>query len=204
LLLDDQVQAASAFLAAFEHTGDGRWLDRARELADIAHAFHWDEAGGGYFDTRSGGAGFLGARAKPIQDAPIASPNATAALLLERLHAVTEEHVFRDRAERTLEAFAATVGELGLHAATYYRALDWRLNGECRVVVADTTTSAPGLGVTALAHYRPRKVVVPKATSPVPGLAPPVALVCAGTACALPCTGPAELRATLESFGRAR
>ncbi|HWO89065.1 MAG TPA: thioredoxin domain-containing protein, partial [Gemmatimonadales bacterium] len=51
-LLDDQAHTASAFLTAFEHTGDGRWLDRGRELVDIMLAFHWDPNGGGLFDTR--------------------------------------------------------------------------------------------------------------------------------------------------------
>src|SRR5258706_14468774 len=41
-LLDDQVQAASAFLTAYEHTGEGRWLARAPELVDMMLAFYWD------------------------------------------------------------------------------------------------------------------------------------------------------------------
>jgi hypothetical protein len=204
-LLDDQVQAASAFLTAHEHTGEGRWLDRARELADIVHAFYWDAEHGGFFDVPgASGAGFLAARAKPIQDAPTSSPNATAALVLLRLHAATEEATFRDRAEATLAAFARSAAELGLYASTYMRALDFFLNGECRVVVADTTTMARDVWRTALSTYRPRKVVVPRRESPVRGAEPPVALVCAGTACAAPSRTAAELRATLESFARGR
>ena len=204
-LLDDQAQAASAFLAAYEHTGDGRWLGRARDLAEMMHAFYWDAEHGGFFDTLgASGAGFLTARAKPIQDAPTSSPNATAALVLLRLHAVTEEARFRERAEATLAAFAGSAAELGLYASTYARALDFLLNGECRIVVADATTMDGALLPSALSAYRPRKVVVPRRESPVPGIPPPVALVCAGTACAAPCRSPAELRATLESFARGR
>jgi uncharacterized protein YyaL (SSP411 family) len=204
-LLDDQVQMASACLAAHEHTGDGRWLDRARELVDIAIAFHWDDAEGGFFDTREPfGEGFLTARAKPVQDAPTASANATAALVLLKLHAITEEPPYRDRAERTLEAFAHGAAELGLHAATYMRALDWLMHGECRIVVAETTTQDQTLTALALAAYRPRKAVVRRLRSPVEGIAPPVALVCAGTACAAPVRTAADLRITLESFGRRR
>jgi uncharacterized protein YyaL (SSP411 family) len=204
-LLDDQAQAASAFLAAHEHTGDGRWLGRALELAEMMHAFYWDAEHGGFFDTLgASGAGFLTARAKPIQDAPTSSPNATAALVLLRLHAVTEEARFRERAEATLAAFAGSAAELGLYASTYARALDFLLNGECRIVVVDATTMDGALLPSALSTYRPRKVVVPRRESPVPGMPPPVALVCAGTACAAPCRSPAELRATLESFARGR
>ena len=201
-LLDDQVQAASAFLSAFEHTGEGRWLDRARELVDMALAFYWDEGGGGFFDAREQQGGFLAERAKPIQDSPTSSPNATAALVLLKLSAITEETVFRDRAERLLAAFAGAASELGIHGSTYLRALDFLLNGECRVVVADTTTKGALLAA-ARAAYRPRKVLVPGSRSPVPGKPAPVALVCAGTTCAAPVTTAESLRETLETFARA-
>ena len=201
-LLDDQVQSASAFLAAFEHTGEGRWLDRARELIDMTLAFYWDEAGGGFFDTREQRGGFLNERAKPIQDSPTSSPNATAALVLLRLAAVTEEPSFRQRAERLLAAFAGTASELGIHGSSYLRALDLLIHGECRVVVADTTTDAE-LMAAARAAFRPRKVLAPSRKSPVPGTPAPVALVCVGTACSAPVTSAPALIETLESFGRA-
>lgn len=200
-LLDDQVQSASAFLAAYEHTGDGTWLDRARELMDMAVAFYWDAADGGFFDAREQSGGFLATRAKPIQDAPTASANATAALVLLRLAAVTEEPAFKQRAEQLLATFAGTAADLGIHGSTYLRALDWLIHGECRIVVADTTTTGP-LVASALSAYRPRRAVVIKAASPVPGTPPPVALVCTGQVCAAPVSTPEALRAALETFGR--
>ena len=204
-LLDDQVQSASAFLAAHEHTGDGRWLDRARELVGMTLVFYRDPDAGGFFDTRDAvGAGFLTTRSKPIQDAPTPAANAVAALVLLKLSTITEDDQFRLEAERALEAFAGAAEPLGLHASTWFRALDWLLNGGCRIVVADTTTSEHSLAATALAAQRPRKAVVRKPGSPVPGVQPPVALVCAGTACAAPVSTPADLRMTLESFGRGR
>jgi uncharacterized protein YyaL (SSP411 family) len=201
-LLDDQVQAAFAFLTAFEHTGDGGWLDRARELTDMALAFYWDDAEGGFFDAREQAGGFLTTRSKPIQDAPTSSPNATAALLLLRLAAAADEPKYRERAERLLAAFAGGAGELGIHGSTYLRALDWLILGECKIVVADATTS-DALAAAALSAYRPRKVVVQRTASPVPGTPPPVALVCAGATCAAPVRTADAMRATLESFGRA-
>jgi uncharacterized protein YyaL (SSP411 family) len=200
-LLDDQVQAASAALAAYEHTGRGEWLERARALmASVAERFG-DESGG-YNDVAAAPpAGLLGQRAKPIQDAPTPGPNAVAALVLLKLAALTEEHGYAAQAERLLAAFAGTAAEAGLFAATCLRAADWLLRGDCRVVVADTTTIGP-LAAAALTFYRPRKVVVPRATSPVPGVAPPVALVCAGQACAAPEVEPAGLRRALETFAR--
>ena len=200
-MLDDQVQAVMAFLAAFEHTADGRWLDRARELMHMVEALYASDEGG-YFDAREHDTtGFLAARALPIQDAPTSAPNAVAVLASLKLHAITEEPAFRDRAERALTAFAGAAHELGLHAATYFRGLDWFLNGECRVQTADPEGGA-GLRRAALAVYRPRLAVAPMPRSPVPGTPPPVALVCAGQACAAPARTAAELRSTLEGFAR--
>jgi len=198
-LLDDQVQAAAAFLTAFEHTGDGRWLDHARELMDIAIAFYWDDDGGGFFDAREQSRGLLATRAKPIQDAPTSSSNGTAALVLLRLAVATGEPAFHQRAERLLAAFAGTAGELGIHGATFLRALDFLLNGECKVAIADLSNSLQSI---ALTTWRPRRVVLPAARAPLAGQAAPVALVCAGTACAEPVRTPEALRTVLETFGR--
>jgi hypothetical protein len=202
-LLDDQVQAASAFLSAYEHTGDGRWLDRGRELVDLMLAFWWDDAAGGFFDAREQEGGFLAVRSKPVQDAPTASPNAVAALVLLRLAALADTPAFRERAERTLAAFAGSATDLGLHGATWFRALDFLLYEATTITVADADEGQP-LAAEALATYRPRRVVLRRRTSPVPGVAAPVALVCAGTACAAPVRDPAGLRETLATFGRGR
>lgn len=201
-LLDDQVQSAAAFLTAFEHTGAGEWLDRARELVDMTLAFYWDDAEGGFFDSREQDMGFLSTRGKPIQDAPTASSNGVAALVMLRLAVITEESKYKDRAERLLGAFAGRASELGIHGSTYLRALDWLIHDESKIVVYETTTNS--MTETALSFYRPRRVVVRKKSSPVPNVAAPVALVCAGAACAAPVTTVETLRQTLESFGRPR
>ena len=213
-LLDDQVQAASAAISAYEHTGDERWLRRALALADvIVRGFR--DAEGGYFDVAGGaGAGLLAERAKSVQDAPSPSPNAVAALVFLRLHAVTADSAQRAEAEAALRAFAGSAAELGVFAATYCRALDALLKGMTTIVVANTTTT--DLASTALGTYHPRKVVLRSrsaaASHPSPvsshlslltsSLSPPFALVCSGTACAPPARTAAELAGAMESFGR--
>ena len=208
ILLDDQVQAASAALAAYEHTGQARWLGRARALTDFVLAHFEDPAEGGFFDSAPGaGPGLLGQTAKTIQDAPTPSSNAVAVSVLLRLSAITEEPRYAAHAERTLAAFAGAAAEAGLFAAAYLRAADFLMNGACRIVVADTTTKraagSSALARAALTAYRPRKVVAHAEHSPVPGRPGPVALVCIGSACAAPVGEAAELRRTLETFGRA-
>jgi uncharacterized protein YyaL (SSP411 family) len=208
-MLDDQVQAASAALAAHEHTGDERWLRRALDIAGILTASFRDPAGGFYDTADAGGTGFLSQRAKPIQDAPSPSPNAVAALVFLRLHAVTGDAAHRAEAESTLRAFAGGAPELGLHAATYFRAVDWFLSGVSTVVVADTTTT--DLATAAIATYRPRKMVLQAASrvsshlSPLTSsLSPPYALLCSGNSCAAPVRTVSDLLAAMESFGRSR
>jgi uncharacterized protein YyaL (SSP411 family) len=198
-LLDDQVQAASAAIAAYEYSGETLWLDRARALADLLPRFA--DGNGGFFDSAAGaGAGLLAERAMPIQDAPTPAPNAVAALVLLRLASILEDDAYRKAGERTLTAFAGAA-DLGLFAATWLRALDLLLNGACRIVVADTTTDRSLVGA-ALATFRPRRTLSHSGSSPVPGTPAPVALVCAGTVCAAPARDSATLRATLETFGR--
>jgi uncharacterized protein len=201
-LLDDQVHAASAALSAYEHTGDARWLERARAVVERMLADYWDAEGGGFFDAGEGGIGFLAQRAKPIQDAPTASANGVAALVLLRLAVLASEPQYREKAEQLLVAFAGTAPELGLHASTFLRAADFLMNGESKIVVAETTTARSSLKAVVLSAYRPRRVVLHQVESPVPGHALPVALVCAGTACAAPVTTPEALREVLATFGR--
>jgi hypothetical protein len=214
LLLDDQVQAASAAIAAYEHTGDETWVRRALALADLVVRDFRDPEGG-YFDVAGGaGTGLLSERAKPVQDAPSPSPNAVAALVFLRLHALTADAAHRGEAESALRAFAGGAAALGVFAATYCRALDALLKGMTTIVVADTTTT--DLASTALSAYHPRKVVV-RVAAPAPHhpslitprsspithhLSPPFALVCSGTACSAPARTAAELAGAMESFGR--
>jgi len=200
-LLDDQVQAASAMLAAYEHTGEDRWLGRAEQILGRMVADLWDAEGGGFFDTSAGAEGLLAARAKPIQDAPTASANAVAALVLLRLAVITGDASHRERAELLLTAFAGTAAELGIHGSTYLRATDLLMETECRVVVAGGRGPGAALLAEALRAYRPRRVIVHQ-EGPVAGVESPAAMVCAGTACALPARTPADLRDTLATFGR--
>ena len=202
LLLDDQAQAISAAIAAYEHTGASRWLDRARSLADFVLA-HFADPDGGFLDMPPGASqGLLSEPAKPIQDSPTPAANAVTASALLRLAAITEETRYAAAAERTLAAFAGAAADAGLFVAAWLQAVDLCLAGACRIVVADTTTAAPSLAAAARAQYRPRKVVAHTATSPAPSLTGPVALVCIGTTCALPAQNADSLRRTLETFGR--
>ena len=217
-LLDDQVQMAQALLDAFEATGERRYLTKAEEVMDLTLRLFWDGVNGGFFDTAQNSEGVLTleVRNKPIQDTPTPSPNGVAALVLDRLSALTGKGLYRLMAEETLKAFAETAGGLGLFGATYFLALDLHLSHPAQVVIVgrkgDERTEA--LHRTALSSFRPGKVValydpeevkgapLPKVLASMIEAAPgPLAYVCAGEACAAPTSDPEQLQETLQSLG---
>jgi uncharacterized protein YyaL (SSP411 family) len=190
-MLDDNVQAAAAFLDAYEATGEQCWLERATAVMSHCDTAHGDPDGG-YFDLAASGTAaraYLGTRAKPIQDAPTPSPNGVAALVLARLWALTDKPEWRSRLDRQLAAFAGSAGELSLHGATLLRAVDWAVHAVTRIEVAGPRGdgAACAMHLLALQVYRPRKVVV-RTTA-----AHPTATVCIGTSCSLPVTTPEKL-----------
>ena len=187
-MLDDNVQAAAAFLDAYEATGEHAWLERTIAIMTYCERAHRDPAGG-YFDlaeTRDNGKGraYLATRAKPVQDAPTPSPNGVAALVLARLWALTDKAEWRERLDRQIAAFAGSVRELSLHGSTFLRAIDWAVHPITRIEVSGPSGAgaACAMHLFALQTYRPRTVIVRTMA------AAPSATVCVGTSCSLPVT----------------
>lgn len=120
-LLQDQVQVATACVAAYAAAGDARYLAIAEDLASTLERDFADSVGGGYFDVAAGDpvAPALADRAKPVLDDLLPGANAAAALLLARLSDLTGNPDFRRRADATLEAFAGAVAGQGMRASTY-------------------------------------------------------------------------------------
>jgi len=116
-LLQDQVQVASACLAAHQLSGDRRYLDVALDLAAILERRYADSLGG-YYDVAEPASD----RAKRVLDDVLPGANAAAARLLAHLSAVTADPSYRRRAQATLEAFAGTVTNGGLRATTFLAA----------------------------------------------------------------------------------
>src|SRR5205823_1144993 len=144
-LLDDNIQAAAAFLDAYEATGEDAWLTRA--LAVVRHCVrvHWDETDGGFSDLARdrAGAAYLATPAKPIQDAPTPSANGVAALVLARAAAITDHPEWRRLLDRQLATFAGAAAQLSLYGATLLRAVDWALNPVTRIEVAGPPDEVP-------------------------------------------------------------
>jgi uncharacterized protein YyaL (SSP411 family) len=123
LLLQDQVQVAGACLAAYNATGERRYLDIAVDLAAVLERTFADSMGG-YFDLSKAdpAAAALADRTKEVGDDLLPGANAWAARVLLHLADATGDTGYRRRAEATLEAFAGVMAGEGIHASSYLAA----------------------------------------------------------------------------------
>ena len=206
-VLEDYGFLGNACLDAWEATGEMRYYNAGRALADMMVERFYDATGGGFFDTQQiSGAeppiGALNARRKPLQDAPVPAGNSVAATLLLRLESLSGEPAYRENAEETLKTFAGIVEHFGLYAASYGLALARAVYGPVQVSVVGEDVAALALERVALRSFAVNKSVVrlrredfgslpPALAETLPGL-PEIegsfALVCRGNACLPPVT----------------
>src|SRR4051812_17154578 len=95
--LDDYAFVGFAALDAFEATGESKYFEAARGITDYMIEHFHDTEAGGFFDaprtaSGDGALGALTARRKPFQDSPTPSGNSSAAVLLLKLHAYTNDN----------------------------------------------------------------------------------------------------------------
>ncbi|MDH5470908.1 MAG: thioredoxin domain-containing protein, partial [Gammaproteobacteria bacterium] len=84
-------------------TGERRWLQRARQLADRQLELFWDETNGGFFNAPAGAAAWL--REKGIVDGAVVSDNGVSIHVLLGLARLTGQADYRRRA-RQIAAWA--------------------------------------------------------------------------------------------------
>ena len=215
-VLEDYGFLGNACLDAWEANGGTRYYRTAQALAEMMVARFYDAAGGGFFDTEQvAGAeaamGALGARRKPLQDAPVPAGNPVAAALLLRLAELSGERSYRDKAEETLQTFAGIVEHFGLYAASYGLALGRAVYPTVQVCVVGEDVAASELEGAALRPFAVNKSVVrlrrenfgslpPALAETLRGL-PEVevsfAMVCHGSACLPPVKNADELTRAL-------
>jgi hypothetical protein len=214
--LDDQIFTAAALLDAYEATLDRRYFDTAERATRLAVERYGDPDGGGFFDRAKDAApmGGLDVRRKPLQDSPTPGANSVAVIVLDRLYAFTGEKLYREWAEKTLEAFVGLVPQYGLFAATYGLAALLHTRHPLQVVVLGKAgdLKAAALEKSANEIYRFGKAVLrvtperlaaaslaPALRETLPHLdaVKPQALVCVETTCHPPVSDPAKLEALL-------
>jgi uncharacterized protein len=221
--LDDQIFAAAALLDAYEATLDRRYFDIAERAVRLAVERYGDPDGGGFFDRAKDAEpmGGLDVRRKPLQDSPTPGANSVAVIVLDRLYAFTGEKLYREWAEKTLEAFVGLVPQYGLFAATYGLAALLHARHPLQVVVlgAAGDPQAAALERAANEVYRFGKAVlrVTPETLAAASLAPalretlphldaakPQVLVCVETTCHPPVADSEKLKALLTGVAATR
>jgi len=220
-MLDDYAYMVSACLDAYETTADLTYFRSAKQIADSMIARFYDQTSGGFFDTETARSeavvlGALAARRKPFQDAPTPAGNPAAALALLRLHALTNDSNYHDKAEDTLEVFAGVAEQFGIYAGTYGLASIWMARPHLQVVVVGSGEIAHELYRAATQPFAFNKTVLritdneaaaaylpPALAQTVPNLpgvaeGNTMAVVCSNFTCLPPITDPEELERTVR------
>ncbi len=216
-ILDDQVFAIAALLDAWETTLDRRYFETAERAMRLCVERYADPDGGGFFDRAKDAAplGGLDVRRKPLQDSPTPGANSVAAMVLDRLAALTGEKRYSEFAEKTLEAFIGSMRQYGLYASNYALAALLHSRHALQVVVTGKAGDdvAADLETGAVGTYRFGKIVLrvtpesiatvtlPSAlreTLPHLDASKPRAILCVGTTCHPPVTSRVQLVSLLS------
>jgi uncharacterized protein YyaL (SSP411 family) len=200
--LEDHAFLLEALLALYEASFDPRWFGEARALADAVIERFADEENGGFFETSADHERLL-ARRKDLEDQPIPSGNASAALGLLRLAALTGEHAYSERAVGVLRLLHELAGEHPQAFGHLLQALDFHLSPTREVALVGDDPKP--LERVVRRAFRPHIVLAGGAADGVPLLQDrstvggrPAAYVCENFACRAPVTEPEELERLLS------
>ena len=212
----DYANLIAAGLALHQATGDSAYLDGARDFETEMHAHFWIAGRGGYAFTADDTDDVI-IRTESAQDD--ATPNANAVMVanLVRLHALTADAVYVERAEATMRAFLPEAGVRATsHTGLLAAALE--LHAPMQVVIVRGQGAAaegvdPMLAVLLSLSLPGAVEQVVDDTAGLPQGSPlagkvavggaATAYVCVGGVCSAPVTDAGELRRVL-GWGRVR
>jgi uncharacterized protein YyaL (SSP411 family) len=137
--LDDYAFLIAGLLDLYEATGAPRWLERAIALDAVLTTHFSDEAAGGFFMTSDDHETLL-AREKPAADGAEPSGNSVQALNLLRLHEVTTDDRYRQRAAATLRAFASVLARSPTDLSAMLLAVDYQLDAVKEIIIVTPTS----------------------------------------------------------------
>ena len=203
--LDDYANMARAALALYEATGKDVYQATARELVEIADAHYWDVENGGYFFTADDAEALI-IRTRTAADNATPAGNGTMAQVLARLHYMTGEDAYRERADAVIAAFT---GDLAKNLLPYASLLCANEFLQCctQIVIVGASDDADGLTEAAWRTPNMNKLVL-RTDAQLPRNHPAAgkgsidgraaAYVCSGGTCSLPLTSAADLEAALR------
>ena len=206
--LEDYACLADGLLALYAATFEPRWLDWARELADLIVAHFRDADGAGFFDTSDDHEQLIH-RPKDVQDNAIPSGNSMAAGVLLRLSALTGDGSQWELAERSVASTSRLMSQYPSGFAQWLNLASLLVAEPREVAIIGNPADRAPLIDTVRARYRPFQVVaagddaedahVPllEGRTKVDGKA--AAYVCRRFVCEAPVTDPEALERSLDA-----
>nr|WP_296069611.1 thioredoxin domain-containing protein [uncultured Actinoplanes sp.] len=205
-VLDDYGLVAEAFLAVHQITADGRWLELAKQLLDVALE-HFGNGQGGFFDTADDAERLVTRPADPTDNATPSGQSSVVAALVAYA-ALSGETRYREVADAALATVGPLISRFARFAGYAATVAEAALTGPYEIAIVG---DAEALVETAYRHAPPGTVIVAgEADRPgVPLLADrplqgglPTAYVCRGFVCDRPVTSPDDLVERLAPAGR--
>ncbi|MDP9464819.1 MAG: thioredoxin domain-containing protein [Actinomycetota bacterium] len=133
-LAADHAALVDAFTRLGEASGDGAWIDHARDVADTMLDHFWDVDNGGLFTTADDGEQLV-ARQKDLMDNATPSANSIAAVALVRLGALTGEARYGNHAEQILRLLGRVVPQAPTAFSNALAAVDMVATGITEIAV---------------------------------------------------------------------
>jgi len=206
---DDYAFVIQGLLDLYEASFDVSWLEWAVELQATMDRLFYDQKHGDYFST-SGQDTTVFLRIKDDNDGAEPAASSVAALNLLRLAQLRNDSSYRERAEKTIAAFSATLARFPSAMPQMLVAVDFSLTKPRQIVISGPAEAAEtkALLTEVHRHFLPNKVVLlvdggagqkylgtnneaVRAMSPVNGR--PAAYVCENFTCQAPVTDPKQL-----------
>lgn len=159
--LDDYAFFTASLLDLFEATGDAKWFEAAKALDEHLEKNFEDKTAGGFFMT-SGDHESLLAREKPGYDGAEPTGNSVALMNILRLHELTTDDHYRQRAERALKFFSPTLTQAPAALSEMLLALDFHLDKPKAVVIINPKSKgeADSFLKQLREYYLPNRVLV--------------------------------------------
>lgn len=160
---EDYACVVQGLLDLYEAGFDLRWLQWAERLQATMDREFWDEAQGGYFNSRAGDDSLV-LRLKEDYDGAEPAPSSLAALNLLRLDALlgAAGSGYRERALRTIEAFRPQWSRTPQALPQMLCAIELALEPPRHAVIAGDPAGADFRALTAVLHERigPRRALL--------------------------------------------
>jgi uncharacterized protein len=216
---EDYAFIIQGLLDLYQTSFDVKWLQLAEELQAAQDRLFWDDRNGGYFSATGQDASIL-IRMKEDNDSAEPAPSSIAALNLFRLAQIRDSKPMRERAEKTISAFAGALNHYPSAMPQMLVALDFSLRKPKQIIISG---ARDGLDTRDLLqevhrHYLPNAVLLLadgsdgqkyleqkleelKTMQPIGGKA--TAYVCENFTCQAPVTTVEDLRKILgQAEGR--